>query len=381
MPTIQATDKQAAANGSDGGSEAVAAGSKHDIPDKTAPDSKRSKKSDGKAQKTIEDTMESSTKDGREPKKGKQASKDEESDVQDSKQGPATGNAEESGARKGVVPSSILEKGIIYFFFRGRVGIDEPSDVKEIQRSLMVLRPLDKDAKLGEGTIQDASNIRLIAVPKKVFPRSGRDRWIAFVEKSDASLKTLKETFLPSHDYETKTAGTRHTPAATPAAEGVYAITTTGRESHLAYMITLPSELGDLQTELGLREKGSFIISTRNPQYDAPRGTALPEGPDYPKEVLDEFRSLRWMPSQPHHLDYANTQFLLVGESSGIEKATEPQKEDEKEGKEKPEEELEKLEDEDTHRMETLRDDDSTAIFADLGTLAKDYPKMRTSFK
>ncbi|KAK5628845.1 hypothetical protein RRF57_004560 [Xylaria bambusicola] len=373
MPTIQATDKQAAANGSDRESKTAAAASKHEIPNKTAPDSKRSKKNDGKAQKTIGDTMErlSPTKNDRKTKRGERTSNDED-DSQDQKQDQATGNA---------VPFSILEKGIIYFFFRGRVGIDKPSDVKEIQRSFMVLRPLKKDAKLGEGTIQDASNIRLIAVPKKVFPRSGRDRWIAFVEKSDASLKTLKETFLPSHDYETKTAGTRHIPAVTPAAEGVYAITTTGRESHLAYMITLPSELGDLQTELGLREKGSFIISTRNPQYDAPRGMALPKGPDYPKKILDEFRSLRWMPSQPHHLDYTNTQVLLIGESGGIEKATEPQKEDEKEGKEKLKEELEKLEDEDTHRMETLGDDDSAAIFADLGTLAKDYPKMRTSFE
>lgn len=164
------------------------------------------------------------------------------------------------------------------------MGIDEPSDVKEIQRSYMVLRPLDKDAELGEGTLEDASNIRLIAVPKKVFPRSGRDRWIAFVEKSDASLKTLKGEFLSSSDYETKTVGTRHNPAATPAAEGIYAITTTGRESHLAYMITLPSELGEVQTELGLRKEGSFIISTRNPQYEAPRGVALPKTPDYPKE-------------------------------------------------------------------------------------------------
>ncbi|KAJ3560878.1 hypothetical protein NPX13_g9153 [Xylaria arbuscula] len=372
-------NKQSASNGSDGETQGASAVSKHEISDKTAPDSKRPKKNDAKTQKTIEETVKS-TDDG-ESKEEEKTGKGEENGTEDQDQDIETGNAEEPGAREGAVPSSILEKGIIYFFFRGRVGIDEPSDVNEIQRSFMVLRPLDKDAKLGEGTIQDSNNIRLIAVPKKVFPRSGRDRWIAFVEKSDASLKTLKETFFPSHDYETKTAGTRHTPAVTPAAEGVYAITTTGRESHLAYMITLPSELGDLQTELGLRKKGSFIISTRNPQYDAPRGTALPQSPEYPKKVLDEFRSLRWMPSQPHHLDYTNTQFLLIGESSGIEKATEPQKEDEKEGKEKPEEELEKLEDEDTHRMEMLKGDDSTAIFADLGTLAKDYPDLRTTFE
>ncbi|KAI1420561.1 hypothetical protein F5Y12DRAFT_111548 [Xylaria sp. FL1777] len=380
MPTTRAAEKNVAANGK---SEGKAASSKHEIHDKTSPKSKRPKKNDSKTQKTIEDILASPPEVDPEPKEQQQLREDEKNNTQAQSQDQEqkTESAEKPGAREGAVPSNILEKGIIYFFFRGRVGIDDPSDVNEIQRSFMILRPLDKDAKLGEGTIQDTSNIRLIAVPKKVFPRSGRERWIAFVEKSDSSLQTLREKFLSSSDYETKTAGTRHTPAATPAAEGIYAITTTGRESHLAYMITLPYKLGEVQTELGLREKGSFIISTRNPQYEAPRGTALPKGPGYPKEVLDEFRSLRWMPSRPHHLDYVNTQFLLVGESSGIEKATKPQKEDEKEGKEKPEEELETLEDEDTHRMEALKHDDSAAIFADLGALAKDYPKLKTTFE
>ncbi|KAH9907039.1 hypothetical protein F4778DRAFT_724447 [Xylariomycetidae sp. FL2044] len=381
MPTTRSSDKAES-----GAKQAPATGEKHQIEKKTSPAAKRPKKvpdeTPKKTQKTLEDTMPSptqaygngiakDTKPKREPKEKKQ----ETATAQ-----PDEGAAEEEGARAGQVPASILEKGLIYFFFRGRVGIDEPSDVNEIARTYFVLRPLHKDAKLGEGTISDAGNSRLMAVPKKVFPLSGRDRWIAFVEKSDASFKTLKEEFISASDYTTKTAGVRHTPAATPAAEGIYAITTTGRESHLAYMITLPSELGEVQSELGLREKGSFILSTRNPSYEAPKGTALPQGPDYPKEVLEEFRALRWMPTQPKHLDYVNTQFLLVGESSGIQKATEPQKDDEKEGKEKPLEELEKLEDEDTHRMEHLKGDDSTAIFADLGAQAEDYPKIQTTF-
>ncbi|KAI1260902.1 hypothetical protein F5Y18DRAFT_403583 [Xylariaceae sp. FL1019] len=365
-----------------------ATGAKHDMPDKTSPEPKRAKKDDdGKKQQTIEETMPSATEaygNGHVPKKEETEPetkpKSEDTDGKAQEEPENKGSAEEPSARQGAVPSSILEKGLVYFFFRGRVGIDEPSEVNDIQRSFMLLRPLDKEAKLGEGTIGDAGNTRLIAVPKKVFPRSGKDRWIAFVEKSGVSFKELKDEFLSSTDYETKTAGTRHNPAATPAAEGVYAITTTGRESHLAYMITLPSNLGEVQKELGLREKGSFTLSTRNPKYDAPRGTALPQGAEYPQEVQEEFRALRWMPTQPKHLDFVNTQFLLIGESNGIEKATEPQKDDVQEGKEKPEEELEKLEDEDTHRMEDLQGDDSAAIFADLDARAKDYPKLQTTF-
>jgi hypothetical protein len=96
--------------------------------------------------------------------------------------------------------------------------------------------------------------------------------------------------------------------------------------------------------------------------------------------LLEEFRSLRWVPTQPKHLDYVNTQLLLVGESSGTEKALEPQKEDQEEGKAEPAEEMERLEDEDTKRIKGLSEDDSGRIFADLQVHAEDYPKLQTTF-
>ncbi len=96
---------------------------------------------------------------------------------------------------------------------------------------------------------------------------------------------------------------------------------------------------------------------------------------------MDEFRSLRWIGTLPKHLDYANTQFLLIGESSGIEKAMQPAEEEKGDGKEEePIEELEKLENEDTKRMKHLSKDASAAIFADLQAHARDYPKLQTTF-
>lgn len=97
--------------------------------------------------------------------------------------------------------------------------------------------------------------------------------------------------------------------------------------------------------------------------------------------VLDEFRSLRWLGTVPKHLDYVNTQFLLVGESSGIDKAMQPAEKDaEAKDKDDPVEEMEKLEDEDTERMKDLGKDDSAAIFTDLEVHAKGYPKLQTTF-
>ena len=191
---------------------------------------------------------------------------------------------EKSSQREASTPSSILEKGIIYFFFRGRVGIDEPSDVGDIARSYIVLRPLPHGAKLGDGPIGDDGNNRLLALPKKILPLSGRDRFMVFVEKAKISIEDIKNTVLTSSDYATKTAGTRHTPAATPVGEGVYAITTTGRESHLAYILTIPSELSEVQRDVGLQERGSFVTSLKNPQYAGPANTNLPRGPEFPKE-------------------------------------------------------------------------------------------------
>ncbi|KAH8174962.1 BTB domain transcription factor [Sarocladium implicatum] len=361
--------------------EQAAVGEKH----QTEHDSPTAKRTKTEKQSTIEESMGKASDEGPEDDVKKEDGKKEESDEKEEKNETQDNGRDDAKPAKGTaevpseednVPSNILEKGIIYFFIRGRVNIEEPSSVTDIQRSFMILRPIDTDAKLGEGTIGDAGNTRLLALPKKVFPQSGKDRFMIFVEKSGASFKQLKDEFLQGEDYETKTVGTRHTPAATPVGEGVYAITSTGNESHMAYMLTLPEKLDDVQKKLGLKEKGSFILSTKNPKAEGPANTQLPEGPDFPKKIMEEFRALRWMPSKPEHLDYPNAQVLLIGESSGIDKAVEPQEKD----SQKPEELLEKLEEEDLERMKHLAGDDSAAIFQDLEARAKDYPKLQTTF-
>lgn len=258
---------------------AAAAGDKH----QTEHESSDAKRPKTERQPTIEESFGKDGTDEKPSEEKGEESKDEE-DGEKSKPDTSKGESAVEPAEEMDVPSNILEKGIIYFFMRGRVGIDNPSSVDDIARSYILLRPIEKDAKLGKGPIGDAGNTRFLMLPKKVLPVSGKDRFMVFVEKSGASFADLKEEFLNSSDYETKTAGTRHTPAATPVGEGIYAITTTGRESHLAYMLTLPEKPDSTQEELGLREKGSFIISTKNPQYPGPANTQLPEGPKFSKE-------------------------------------------------------------------------------------------------
>ena len=196
----------------------------------------------------------------------------------------AHGTVETTQERKDKMPSNILEKGMIYFFTRGRVGVDEVEGAQDIARSYIVLRPLPNGAKLNGGAIEDLKNNRLLALPKKVLPKSHRDTFMTFVEKAGATIQELKDDFMKGSEYNTKTSGVRSTPAVTPIGEGVYALTTTGRDSHMAYMLTIPSKIGEVQEEMGLKQQGSFYLSTKNPARAGPANSNLPQGPQFPQE-------------------------------------------------------------------------------------------------
>ncbi|ROT41904.1 hypothetical protein SODALDRAFT_286833 [Sodiomyces alkalinus F11] len=365
------------------GEESPVVGEKHDLEHKkpaslSAKRAKTTTKSSKSHQpKVEEEPPESQRTDGaRQPEKDGTSEPGTQEDTKAEQSATATA---EKPHQDPDVPSNILEKGIVYVFFRPRVNITDPESVEDVARTYLLLRPIAPDARLGEGPIGDHGNSRLFVVPKKALPKSAGERLMVFVDMAQVSFQQLKDDFLKGTEYETKTRGTSHVPPATPAAEGVYAITSTGRESHLVYMLTLPEELGEVQEELGLKKEGSFIVSTKNPSYPGPANAQLPKKPEFSQGIMDEFAKKRWIPSKPAHFDFVNAQLLLVGEH-GVEKATEPQKDDEADGKEEPKEVLEEFEDEDVKRMEGLGADISKAIFADLKARAEEYPKLKTTF-
>ena len=87
------------------------------------------------------------------------------------------------------------------------------------------------------------------------------------------------------------------------------------------------------------------------------------------------------MPLQPKLLNFENTQFLAIGEGVGeIGKATEQQGNDEKQDKDTPLEEMEKLEHEDEIRVQHLKGKQKSSNttcdrYADLGP-----PRRRLCF-
>lgn len=304
------------------------------------------------------------------------------------------GAIEESSQREKKMPSNILEKGIIYFFTRNRVSVDEAESVGDLQRTFFVLRPLPPGGKLGDGAVQDLKNNRLFALPKKVFPKSHSDRFMAFVEKANASIQELKDNFFKGSEYNTQTQGTRHNDPVTPVAEGVYLITRTeDATTHLVYSTTIPSEIGEVQEDLGIKDQGSFIISVKNPERSGPASASLPQKPDFSKEIIEEFRNLAWSEVKPKYLDHEYCQILLIGEN--MDKAVEPTKKNEKHDKETPKEEIEQLEHEDELRVEHLKgecrrlrhisrvlktDSGDDSVYEDLKISKDEYPKLPTTW-
>lgn len=315
-----------------------------------------------------------------------QEPKTEQEKPADEQEGKRAADEVESGVQKSqereeAVPSNILEKGVIYFFYRPRVNVSEPHSVDDVARSFVVLRPTPLGATLGQaqGSLEAGAKCRLMLLPKKKFPTSGRERDMAFVEKVGQTMKELQENFIAGEEYQTSTRGERSVPEAKPYAEGVYAITSTKRASHLAYILTVPAEVGPLQEDFGLHARGSWIVQSKNPKYPGPSFAQLPKDPEYPESVRDKFQDYRWVPLTPEFIDYPNAQFLMIGEATGdLGKAATAEPNGKRAEEEQPGEELEKLEDENEERVESLKGDD--AVYKDLGLHASNYPKVPTTW-
>lgn len=122
------------------------------------------------------------------------------------------------------------------------------------------------------------------------------------------------------------------------------------------YTQTLAMPSLTAQILIGLQQSGSFITSVKNPSSRGPANASLPKAAEFPQELLDEFHGRSWMPLQPKCLDYVNAQILLIGhQDHALEKAAGQEQEGGDQGKDKPIEELEKLENEDHIRIEHLK--------------------------
>lgn len=203
-----------------------------------------------------------------------------------------------------------LERGNIYFLYRPRVEEEDPESLEDVQNMYMVLSPHGKD------------EYRLGIIGRKHLPDPGakQERIWGFIEAIEKDPKKVVDE-LGEEEYETKTRGTRHRPAARPAGEGVYRIVRHEDHTHLVYALELPKSPGEVQDEMELEEEASYVISVKNPEKPSPRSAGLPQdrNADYPKSLQEKFEGRRFIDADPPKLlDYEGSQFVLISAAEDV---------------------------------------------------------------
>lgn len=150
------------------------------------------------------------------------------------------------------------------------------------------------------------------------------------------NVSALKER-LNGREYETKTVGTRHIGPSRVAGYGTYILHSAPApdapqgsknmsavyETHLAYALEVPHELGKVQHDLRIEDEGSFTLQVKNP--DAPstnpavRNLKSSEKPQLPKPLRALFTT-RYIPANPPSLlNYSGAELLFIPSSKSVE--------------------------------------------------------------
>jgi hypothetical protein len=165
-----------------------------------------------------------------------------------------------------------IERGDITFLYRPRVEQQEPGELDDVQRLILLLSP------------DGAAFERAIAIGRKrLAPSAKRDRFWGFV---DLVLTPYDmQAALGAQVYGTKTRGLRHLPAAQPIATGTYDIATHRDHAHLRWRVEHTMTDDPIAIEVALEDEADYIVTVANPD---PTAWGLLETPDLQTDLFDD---------------------------------------------------------------------------------------------
>lgn len=213
----------------------------------------------------------------------------------------------------------VIEYGRIHFLFKPKVETEHPKSVDDVQRLHIILQPHAKSRP--DQTVKN----RLLHLGRKTLPGGDgggkKQPFWAFVAEVEDDVQKLHGR-LEEESHETKTRGTRTTPADRFIASGPYVIVSqpasgnkdSGRRTTtLVYSITLPKQPGEVQKAFGITDRGAFVLSVKNPQKGDPPVAGLKEKAKYSDELQSRMGDLRWSSCDPpSYLDYPNAELLFI---------------------------------------------------------------------
>ena len=206
----------------------------------------------------------------------------------------------------------LLEGGALHVLYRPRVEEHDPESLADVQDLHLVLVP-------------EHGSARQLTIGRKRLPdvEEHEANW-GFVAGVADDVSGLADG-LGRERYDTKTRGMRDQPGARVAASGRYAITRTGRDVRLSYVLDLPEE-GAPQDALELERRAQYVLQVKNPQAGSPPRAGLPDEQqaDYPGDLQERFDGRAWIGPDPTDLlDHEGTELLLIGARPDAEPGTE----------------------------------------------------------
>jgi len=216
---------------------------------------------------------------------------------------------------------STVEHGLVYFFYRPKVGIEEAECLADVQRFYMILAPADGQCRA-----------RLALVGKKRLPSiaARHERFFGFIAAVGDSVEELSKELGPK-EYDTKTLGRRTVAAARAVGAGAYAIVIRDgaasspgqRRTDLQFHLDVPAVPGEVQHDFSLPEKGSYVFSIKNPAAAAAAAANKNIGGEdrhetSPLGMQGEPARYAWIGvTDPSCLNHERCEFLLVAASEG----------------------------------------------------------------
>jgi len=236
----------------------------------------------------------------------------------------ATEPIEKASTKQEASEPEILEKGLLYFFYRPKIDSEEVKGIDDVAKLYLLLSPhaLEKDK-----TDANAAKKRLIAISKKKLPQlKEHGKYWGFIVKATEKMEEITHGEFDEKDYSTQTRGIRHLQTCRPAGEGVYAIVQHESHTHLVYVLEQPVELGPVQEAFNIEREGSYILTVKNPQQESGWGSWLKKNDrvEYPKELAEKFigklgEPTKWHPANPPQLlDYEGAELLFIGAKEDI---------------------------------------------------------------
>lgn len=208
----------------------------------------------------------------------------------------------------------ILERGNILFFYRPKQGVLHPRSPDDLERAYFMLLPDDQRSHKNR-LFNLAHGVFPAIVPGLALPE---ERVWAFAQDVSQDPREVLLNLERNIPAPPEPSGQRARPWARAAGQGRYAITRHDDHTHLAYRLSRPRRVGEVQKEMGIEPEASYVISVKEPF--APSEIELEQKPSYPQTLRNKFDGLGWVAAEPtDFLDYQYTQILLIGARTDVE--------------------------------------------------------------